>query len=118
LARAYQCLATTRDVGFARAHKVLHHKQPLLVPVLDSVTAAIYQGERGKRLRTDWNLWQHIRDEIDANRAKYEELREWFAGQAATRGGVALGLLRLHDVLLWLHGSWQWSDALADGSKL
>jgi hypothetical protein len=118
LARAYRQMESTPYVGLARAHKVLHHKQPLVVPLLDNVTAGVYQDDAGNRMRADWNLWQHVRREIGDNRAEFEELREWFASQAATRGGVALGLLRLHDILLWLHATGQWPDALAAGSML
>ena len=109
----------TPHVGLARAHKVLHHKQPLLVPLLDTVTAGIYQDDTGHRLRGDWNLWQHVRAEIDDSRAEFEDLREWFTGQAAARGGLPLGLLRLHDILLWLNAAGrQWKDALIAGQGL
>jgi len=118
LARAYRQMESIPYVGLARAHKVLHHKQPLFVPLLDNVTAGVYQDDTGKRLRADWNLWQHVRSEIGDNRADFEVLREWFASRAATRGGVPLGLLRLHDILLWLHATGQWPDALAAGSML
>jgi hypothetical protein len=87
LTRAYRQMESTRYVGLARAHKVLHHKQPLLVPLLDNVTAGIYQDDKGNRLRADWNLWQHVHKEIGDNSTEFEELREWFASQAAARGG-------------------------------
>ena len=119
LAQAYRQMESTPYVGLARAHKVLHHKQPLLVPLLDNITAGIYQDDKGHRLRGDWNLWQHVRAEIDGNRAELEDLREWFAGRAAARDGAPLGLLRLHDILVWLNaGERQWNDALTAGKRL
>ena len=37
--QAYKQMHTVGYVGLARAHKVLHHKQPLLVPLMDNLTA-------------------------------------------------------------------------------
>jgi hypothetical protein len=118
IARAYLLMKGTKYVGLARAHKVLHHKQPMLVPLLDNITAKVYRDGRGKRLRSEWNLWQHVRDEVANSRVEFDELREWFAGEANARGCVPLGLPRLHDILLWLHATDQWTDAVAEGSSL
>jgi Family of unknown function (DUF6308) len=119
LAQAYRQMETTPHVGLARAHEVLHHKQPMLVPLLDNLTAGIYQDTKGHRLRSDWNLWQHVRAEIDGNKGEFEALRQWFAAQAAARGDAPLGLLRLHDILVWLSADKrQWDDALTAGKAL
>jgi hypothetical protein len=82
VAQAYGQMKAVSYVGLARAHKVLHHKQPLLIPLMDNLTARVYQVGKGNRLRQDWNLWQYVRAEIDDSRADLDYLRDWFTGQA------------------------------------
>jgi hypothetical protein len=65
-----------------------------------------------------WNPWQVIWTDIDGSRVSFEELRAWFAGQAAERDGVALELPRLHDILVWLQAAGQWNAAVTAGNQL
>jgi hypothetical protein len=112
LTRAWSQMMDTPDVGVALTHKVLHHKQPHLFPLLDALTADALRNAPGGR-----NIWQQIHAEISDARQDFEDLRAWFAPVAAARGGVPLGLPRLHDILLWLHAAGQWDDALAAGES-
>jgi hypothetical protein len=109
---AWREMMRTPDIGVALTHKVLHHKYPALFPLLDTQTVSVlrHAGER-----TGLNAWQVIWADIDENRAELGQLRAWFAQQAAGRNGPAVGLLRLHDILLWLRVLGQWDTAAAEG---
>jgi Family of unknown function (DUF6308) len=113
LDQAWSRMKATRDVGEALTHKVLHHKRPALFPLLDNLTAEVLSPALRHK---DGNAWQQIHAEINESRDDFEQLREWFAGEAAARGSVALGLLRLHDILVWLHAAGQWEDARTAGT--
>jgi Family of unknown function (DUF6308) len=110
LSEAWRQMMATPDVGTALTHKVLHHKRPALFPLLDNHTARALSTVSARR-----TAWQQIHVEIGTNRDTFEDLRSWFEHEAAARGGVALGLPRLHDVLLWLHVKGQWADAQSAG---
>jgi hypothetical protein len=107
LTTAWRQMTRTPGIGVAIAHKVLHHKQPALFPLLDGKTARVYRRQGGA------NAWQQIWTEITDARGDFEELRTWFAAEA--RDGVALTLTRLHDILLWLQVIGQWTEACAAG---
>lgn len=109
---AWREMMSTPDIGVALTHKVLHHKYPALFPLLDTQTESVL-GHAGKPKRL--NAWQVIWADIDENRAELGQLRAWFAQQAAERNGAPVGLLRLHDILLWLHVLGQWDTAAAEG---
>jgi Family of unknown function (DUF6308) len=110
LARAWRQMMATPHVKTALTHKVLHHKQPALFPLLDNRTAAALTTAPGGP-----NAWQQIYAEINGARQEFEDLRSWFARIAASRHGVALSLPRLHDILLWLHTMGQWRHAMDAG---
>lgn len=93
---AWKQMMSTPGVGRPRTHKLLHHKRPALFPLLDRQTAGVL---RPAGQPHGWNAWQVIWADIDGSRAGFEELRAWFAGLAAARRGVPLGLPRLHDIL-------------------
>ena len=94
---------------------MLHHKQPALFPLLDRQTADVL---RPAGQPHGWNAWQVILADIDDSRADFEELRAWFAAWAAGRGGVPLGLPRLHDILVWLQATDQWKAAATTADRL
>ncbi len=78
---------STPDVGRALTHKVLHHNQPALFPLLDRQTADVL---RPAGQPHGWNAWQVILADIDDSRADFEELRAWFAALAgSTRRSAA-----------------------------
>jgi hypothetical protein len=109
LNKAWQQMMNTPDVGRALTHKILHHKQPALFPLLDRRTADVLR-PAGRPQRQ--NAWQVIWSDIDRSRAEFERLRSWFANLAAERGGLPLGLLRLYDILVWLQATGQWKAAI------
>jgi len=115
LAQAWRQMMSTPGVGVALTHKVLHHKQPEIFPLLDNLTIEKLSGRPTRR-----SAWQQIHLELAASREEFESLRSWFAEQAADRGGVAVSLTRLYDILLWLKakGVNEWEAALEAGSRL
>ena len=108
-------MMSTPDVGRALTHKVLHHKRPALFPLLDRQTADVL---RPAGQPHGWNAWQVIRADIDGSRAASRSCAPWFAGLAAARGGVPLGLPRLHDILVWLQAADQWNAAVKAADQL
>jgi hypothetical protein len=114
LTQAWQQMMKTPDVGRALTHKVLHHKRPTLFPLLDRKTAGpLHAGQPHGQ-----NAWQVIWTDIDSSRAEFEELRTWFVRLAASRNSQSLGLLRIHDILLWLHAADQWRAVVAAADEL
>jgi hypothetical protein len=110
LTEAWRQMMATPDIGIALAHKVLHHKRPALMPLLDNLTVSeLSPATPGP------NAWQQIHAEISGARGAFEDLRSWFEKEAVDRNGLPLSLPRLHDVLLWLHAAGQWGDALQAG---
>lgn len=94
LTRAWYVLMRQPQVGVAVTHKALHHKRPLLFPLLDGVTR--------KRLPAG-QAWVTIHDDLTTQAEAWGHLEMRFAGLIDTdRGDVQLGRLRLHDILLWL----------------
>jgi hypothetical protein len=89
----------TPGLGVARVHKMLHHKRPLLVPLLDNETVqpiAVAARDRG------CGQWQLIHDEIHAHADHFKDLADQFDERARTIDGVSLSWLRLHDILVWM----------------
>ena len=104
----------TENPGVSPKHvnAALHHRRPLLVPLLSRTTR--------------WQLLPHVREgdsgveavihrEIRANRAELSELQERSAD--LLDGDTPLSVLRLHDVLLWLIGSLRLTHAVALGRR-
>jgi len=108
-------MMSTPDVGRALTHKVLHRKRPALFPPVDRRTADVL---RPAGQPHGWNAWQVIWADIDGSRDGFEELRAWFGGLAATRGGMPLDLPRLHDILVWLQAAAQWAAAVTAAGQL
>jgi hypothetical protein len=115
LTQSWALMKDTTGIGTALTHKVIHHKYPALFPLLDNKTAEIL---RPQAKRCGWNSWQAIYTDIDRNRAEFGILRAWFADLATERQGVPLTLLRLHDILLWLHVRYQRDGARSEGRNL
>lgn len=111
LTRAWWLLEGARDVGPARAYKVLHHKRPLLVPLLDNETlrpikAAAEAAGHG-------NTWVQIHDDLTHQKLLFGELESWFNSLPGHR--LPLHRLRIHDVLLWCHVAGERNDAARAG---
>lgn len=66
LTEAWRQMMATPDVGVALTHKVLHHKQPALFPLLDTRTAAVLSAHPEGR-----NAWQQIHAEIRRSREAF-----------------------------------------------
>jgi hypothetical protein len=108
LTLAWREMMLTPDIGVALTHKVLHHKYPALFPLVDGQTANVLRpAGHASRL----NVWQVIWADINDNQAELQQLRSWFAEQAGQRGHIPLELLRLHDILTWLHALREWDAA-------
>jgi len=91
--RAWWLMIGAPGVGVALTHKVLHHKRPALAPLLDNLTAKV--------LRSGDGAWSMIYTELNGHASEWEDLEDWFAGQASARSGVPLTRLRMHDIVLW-----------------
>lgn len=115
LGQAWRQMMSTPGVGVALTHKVLHHKQPEIFPLLDNLTIGKLSDRPAGR-----SAWQQIQLELAASREEFDSLRSWFAEQAAARGGVAVSLTRLYDILLWLKAKPgnEWEAALDAGRAL
>lgn len=90
--------ATGRRLGPTRTHKLLHLKRPHVFPIVDSVVRETY----GDRARAEGGrYWPVLAQEIQDNRAAYEQLKARLASERVGR----LTVPRLHDILVWsLHG--------------
>ena len=90
--RAWKLLEAPKWSGPAVAHKILHHKLPGHVPLVDSKIVAIYG------VKDTWlGIWRDLNDHAE----DFAYLEEWFAGLAGSRGCEPLTRLRLIDILLW-----------------
>lgn len=90
--RAWALLMGLENVGVAIAYKTLHHKRPWFFPIFDNATMARMGGS---------GAWQVLHDELTGQAGQFTHLEQWFAVQAASRGGMHLTRLRIHDILLW-----------------
>lgn len=89
----------TPGLNVARVHKVLHHKRPRLVPLLDNeTTKPIRVAADAKGCR----LWQLIYDEIHAHAEHFQDLADQFDRRATGIDDVTLSWLRLYDILVWM----------------
>lgn len=115
LSQAWLQMSATPGVGVALTHKVLHHKQPGIFPLLDNLTMKKLTSKKSKL-----NAWQQIHADIAASRAEFDKLSSEFAQIAEARDGAALSLTRLYDILLWLKakGGNEWEAAVAAGRGL
>lgn len=107
--RAWWLLMSSLDLSVATTHKVLHHKLPGLVPLLDNKTLAALPA-RG--------AWRRIYDDVTGQAVEFEHLEQEFAAMAAQRNAPPLTRLRLHDILLWLHVTGEDVDAIKAGKEL
>jgi hypothetical protein len=89
----------TPGLRIARVHKMLHHKRPWLVPLLDNETVQPIAAAAGAR---GCGAWQLIYDEIHAHAGHFQELADRFDERAKTIDGVSLSWLRLYDILVWM----------------
>jgi Family of unknown function (DUF6308) len=108
-------MMATPGVGVALTHKVLHHKQPEIFPLLDNLTMEKLSGRHAGR-----SAWQQVHADIATSREEFENLSSEFAQLAAARAGVALSLTRLYDILLWLMAKegGEWEAAVAAGQAV
>jgi hypothetical protein len=89
----------TPGLRIARVHKVLHHKRPRLVPLLDNkTTKPIRAAADGKRCGS----WQLIYDEIHDHAENFQILADEFDKLATGIDDVSLSWLRLYDILVWM----------------
>jgi len=108
LVKAWEILMRTPGIDVAVTHKFLHHKRPRLCPLLDGLT--IHSLGR--------DSWVKIYDDVNDGREDFEHLETWFAGQAASRGGVELSRIRIHDILLWCSARGHSEAARSEGADL
>ncbi len=99
LSQAWRQGMATPGLGIARVHKMLHHKRPRLVPLLDNETVKpIRAAADGKACGS----WQLIHDEIHAHAEHFQTLADEFGELATGIDDVSLSWLRLHDILVWM----------------
>ncbi|WP_155387636.1 DUF6308 family protein [Catellatospora paridis] len=99
LHEAWRQGTATPGLKVARVHKVLHHKRPRLVPLLDNWTIAPIDTAATSRGCT---AWQQIHDEIHAHAEQFRDLAAAFDQLACGPGDVSLSHLRLYDILIWM----------------
>jgi hypothetical protein len=99
LYEAWRQGAATPGLGVARVHKVLHHKRPQLVPLLDNKTLILI-GAASRA--TGSGEWQLIHDELHAHADSFDRLARDFSEIARDIDGVSLTWLRLYDILVWM----------------
>lgn len=105
-----ECIATG-GIGVALTHKLLHHKRPALIPLIDGLTAPKLEPHKD----TTVGLWGVVHRELQANADQFEALERAFADLVNGVDDVPLTRLRLHDILLWLTAARKWDHAVANG---
>lgn len=90
--RAVELLVSVDGVEPTLAHNVLHHKRPWLFPLLDNETL------KSMRYVDSWNI---IHRDLTNHDAQFQTLEQFIADEVASRGGVPLSRLRIHDILVW-----------------
>ena len=106
---AVKLLVAVHGVQFTVAHKTLHHKRPLLFPLLDNETVTVLPYK---------DSWTIIHDDLANHCAQFEALEQFVAKEVATRGGVQLTRLRIHDILVWTSVKGKSGNASAAGAAL
>jgi hypothetical protein len=99
LLEAWRQGMATPGLKLARVHKMLHHKRPQLVPLLDNKTV------RPIRAAADANgcgSWQLIFDEIHDHKHCFRDLADELDRLATGVSDVSLSWLRLYDILVWM----------------
>lgn len=99
LCQAWRQGMATPGLSTARVHKVLHHKRPRLVPLLDRKTVKTI---REAAAASACGPWQLIHDEIHAHAEHFQTLADGFDQLAAGIDDVSLSWLRLYDILVWM----------------
>ncbi len=89
----------TPGLRVARVHKMLHHKRPRLVPLLDNKTVKPIRVAADARRCGSWQL---IYDEIHAHAEHFQILANEFEVLATGIDDVSLSWLRLYDILVWM----------------
>jgi hypothetical protein len=107
--RAVELLVPVYGVQFTVAHKTLHHKRPWLFPLIDNETESVLP------YRDSWII---IHDDLNNHSAQFEALEEFVAAEVASRGGVPLTRLRMHDILVWTSVKGQRGNANAAGKAM
>ncbi len=98
LSEAWRQGMATPGLGIARVHKMLHHKRPRLVPLLDNETVKPIRAAADARACGSWHL---IYDEIHAHAEQFQTLADEFGKLATGIDDVSLSWLRLYDILVW-----------------
>jgi len=99
LSEAWRQGMATPGLGIARVHKMLHHKRPRLVPLLDNETVKPIRAAADARACGSWQL---IYDEIHAHAEYFQTLADEFGKLADGIDDVSLSWLRLYDILVWM----------------
>ena len=89
----------TPGLRVARVHKMLHHKRPWLVPLLDNKTVKPIRAAADAKACGSWQL---IHDEIHAHADHFHALADEFDKLANGINDVPLSWLRLYDILVWM----------------
>jgi Family of unknown function (DUF6308) len=113
LHRSWWVMDGVPRIGVARSHKVLHHKRPKLVPLLDGQTVPL---QEAATRRARGNTWVQIHDDVVEHMSHFTELEEWFAALPGRR--MPLFRLRLHDILLWCDVTGDREDAAKAGKSV
>lgn len=90
---AWETLMALPDIDVALTHKVLHHKRPDFIPLVDNKTL---------ELLPERKVWITIH--ADLRQKGFEEMESWFKDLIHDRGEVGLvplSRVRIHDILLW-----------------
>ena len=93
--KAWSLLHYLKWSGPATAHKILHHKDSLHFPMVDSVIKGCYKNFPDGE-------WAGIHRELTDHAEEYKHLEKWFQKLASSKEkAVPLFRLRLHDILVW-----------------
>jgi Family of unknown function (DUF6308) len=89
----------TPGLRVARVHKMLHHKRPWLVPLLDNKTVKPIRAVAKAKACGSWQL---IHDEIHAHADHFQAFADEFDKLVNGINDVPLSWLRLYDILVWM----------------
>lgn len=99
LLEAWRQGMATPGLKLARVHKVLHHKRPRLVPLLDNKTVKPIRDAADAK---GCGSWQLIHCEIRDHAECFRDLADEFDKLATGIEDVSLSWLRLYDILVWM----------------